>query len=123
MPSNGETCSFEKLIRRKQNEILSSREDDSFETIFNGRNFDGWAGPTDNYEVLDGGVLRCKEGRGGTIHTAKEYDDFVARLEFKLPPGGNNGLAIRYPGKGDTAYMGMCELQVLDTEHPKFQEH
>src|SRR5262249_38724501 len=37
-----------------------------------------------------------------------------ARLEFQLPPGGNNGLAIRYPGNGDTAYEGMCELQILD---------
>jgi hypothetical protein len=54
------------------------------------------------------------------LHTEKEYEDFVARLEFRLPPGGNNGLAIRYPGKGDPAYEGMCELQVLDTEHPKY---
>ena len=38
----------------------------------------------------------------------------MVRFEFKLPPGGNNGLAIRYPGRGDTAYVGMCELQVLD---------
>ena len=44
----------------------------------------------------------------------------MARLEFKLPPGGNNGLAIRYPGQGDTAYKGMCELQVLDNEAEKF---
>lgn len=44
----------------------------------------------------------------------------MARLEFQLPPGGNNGLAIRYPGTGDTAYVGMCELQVLDNEHPKY---
>ena len=43
-----------------------------------------------------------------------EYSNFVARLEFKLPPGGNNGLAIRYPGTGETAYEGMCECQVLD---------
>ena len=41
----------------------------------------------------------------------------MARLEFKLPPGGNNGLAIRYPGQGDTAYVGMCELQVLDDNY------
>ena len=34
------------------------------------------------------------------LHTKEEYGDFVARLEFKLPPGGNNGLAIRYPGEG-----------------------
>jgi hypothetical protein len=41
-------------------------------------------------------------------------------MEIKLPPGGNNGLAIRYPGEGDTAYVGMCELQVLDTEAPMY---
>ena len=37
-----------------------------------------------------------------------------------MPPGGNNGLAIRYPGQGDTAYVGMCELQVLDNEAPQY---
>ena len=43
----------------------------------------------------------------------------MARLEIKLPPGGNNGLAIRYPGQGDTAYTGMCECQVLDDNYEK----
>ena len=42
------------------------------------------------------------------------------RLEFKLPPAGNNGLAIRYPGAGDAAYMGMTELQVLDDTAPVY---
>jgi hypothetical protein len=41
-------------------------------------------------------------------------------MEILIPPGGNNGLAIRYPGTGDTAYVGMCELQVLDSEHPQY---
>jgi len=95
------------------NYVLSLKDDDGFEPIFNGVNFDGWSGPTDGYEIKDG-VLRCKADSGGTIHTDKEYSDFVVRFEFKLPPGGNNGLAIRYPGSGDTAYFGMCELQVLD---------
>ncbi len=53
--------------------------------------------------------------KGGTLFTKEQYDNFVARLEFRLPPGGNNGLAIRYPGEGDPAYAGMCELQVLDS--------
>ena len=67
------------------------------------------------------GTIMCKPGKGGVLHTADEYADFVVRLEFKLPEGGNNGLAIRYPGEGDTAYVGMCELQILDTEHPKYK--
>lgn len=101
------------------NQILSARDADSFESIFNGSDFTGWQGPLDNYQIRDG-VILCRPGKGGTIYTTQEYDDFVARMEFRLPPGGNNGLAIRYPGSGDTAYVGMCEIQVLDDDHPKY---
>jgi hypothetical protein len=89
------------------------------ERLFNGKDLTGWAGDTDSYEVVEG-AIRCRAGQGGTLHTTDEYGDFVARLEFKLPPAGNNGLAIRYPGDGDPAYAGMCELQVLDSEHSKY---
>jgi len=98
----------EMLFRYSKNKGLTS--------VFNGRDFDGWAGPIDNYEVVDG-AIRCKPEKGGTIYTKEEYGDFIAQLEFKLPRGGNNGLAIRYPGTGDTAYAGMCELQVLDDNY------
>ena len=83
------------------------------QSVFNGKDWTGWAGPVENYEVVDGAIV-CKPKSGGTIYTKESYADFVVRFEFKLPPGGNNGLAIRYPGEGDTAYVGMTELQILD---------
>jgi hypothetical protein len=101
------------------NAMLAQHGADGFAPIFNGQDLTGWAGPVENYQVREGSIV-CQPGKGGTIFTEQEYDDFVVRLEFKLPPGGNNGLAIRYPGSGDTAYGGMCELQVLDTEHPRY---
>jgi hypothetical protein len=101
------------------NEILGSRDADGFTTVFNGQDFTGWAGPVENYQILDGAIT-CQPGKGGTIYTQDQYGDFVVRLEFQLPPGSNNGLAVRYPGTGDTAYVGMCELQVLDSEHPRY---
>jgi hypothetical protein len=101
------------------NEVLRKHSNDGFQPVFNGKDFTGWAGPLDNYTVQEGALL-CKPGKGGTIYTKDEYDDFAVRLEIKLPPAGNNGLAIRYPGSGDTAYVGMCELQVLDSEHPQY---
>ncbi|MEY4384723.1 MAG: hypothetical protein RLY20_6 [Verrucomicrobiota bacterium] len=102
------------------NKILSTHgEDAGFKSLFNGNDFTGWAGPTNNYEVKAGAIV-CKPKQGGTIYFNEEFSNFVARLEFKLPPAGNNGLAIRYPGEGDTAYVGMCELQVLDSEHPNY---
>ena len=100
------------------NRILAAKGDEGFKSVFNGRDFAGWAGPVDNYEVKDGAIV-CRPKKGGTIFTSDEYADFSARLEFKLPPGGNNGLAIRYPGQGNTAYDGMCELQVLDDHYEK----
>ena len=100
------------------NRILASHGGAGFKTIFNGRDFTGWAGPTNEYEVV-GGAIQCRPHKGGTIYTTDEYSDFMARLEIKLPPGGNNGLAIRYPGHGDTAYHGMCEIQVLDDDYEK----
>jgi len=101
------------------NEILASKGNAGFKPIFTGKGLEGWAGPLDNYEIKDGGLV-CKPGKGGTIYYNEELRDFVARLEFKLPPDGNNGLAIRYPGTGDTAYVGMCELQVLDDTSKKY---
>lgn len=103
------------------NAILSTAGREGFESAFNGRDFAGWSGPIDNYEIREGAIV-CKPEKGGTIYTKKEYADFVARLEFRLPPAGNNGLAIRYPGSGDTAYDGMCELQVIDSEAPQYKD-
>ena len=95
--------------------------EEDFESVFNGKNLDGWLGPIQNYEVIDQ-TIRCKKGKGGTIFTKEKYQDFVVELEFKLPSGGNNGLAIRYPGRGNAAYQGMCELQVLDNTHPRYNK-
>lgn len=100
------------------NRYLATRCTEGFRPLFNGRDFTGWTGATDNYEIRDG-ALQCKPGKGGTLFTQEEFGDFAVRLEFKLPKGGNNGLAIRYPGQGDAAYSGMCELQVLDDDYEK----
>lgn len=94
-------------------------EHHGFKTVFDGKSLTGWGGAVENYEVVDG-AIRCKTGKGGVLHTKEQYGDFIAKLEYKVPPGGNNGLAIRYPGEGDTAYEGMCELQVLDNDSEKY---
>lgn len=123
LQNHGNTLYFRNVFVREMsaaeaNVILTS-DKKGFEPLFNGKDLTGWAGPVKNYEIVDGAIA-SKKGTGGTIYTTEKYSDFVARFEFKLPPGGNNGLAIRYPGKGDTAYVGMCELQILDSEHPNY---
>jgi hypothetical protein len=105
---------FVREIPAEEANKLLQQVEEGFVSLFNGRDLSGWQGAVDNYEVLDG-AIRCQPHKGGTLFTKEQYDNFVVRLEFRLPPAGNNGLAIRYPGEGDPAYAGMCELQVLDS--------
>jgi hypothetical protein len=88
-----------------------------FVQLFDGRTLDGWQGSVDGYTVKDGTMI-CEPG--GNIYTKKQYADFVLRFEFKLPPGGNNGVGIRTPMGVDAAYHGM-EIQILDDAHEKYQ--
>ena len=124
LQTHGGEIRFRSLFVRRvtadeANWLLGMDDAEGYQPIFNGLDFTGWSGPTDNY-VVEHGTIRCKAGSGGTIFTDAEYADFDVRFEFKLPPGGNNGLAIRYPGSGDAAWDAMCELQVLDNTHPKY---
>ena len=54
------------------------------------------------------------------VYTKKEYANFAFRFEFKVEPGGNNGVGIRAPLDGDAAYQGM-EIQILDDQHEKYK--
>jgi hypothetical protein len=111
---------FLKEIKPEEaNRILSEKGGQAFKQIWNGKNFDGWAGDVADHEVKDGNII-IKDGKSGTLYWNKELSDFTARLEFNTPPGGNNGLAIRHPGQGNPSQVAMCELQVLDDNAEKY---
>ena len=95
------------------------RDEDGFGTIFNGKDLEGWTGNTEGYGVEDGAIRTYPERAGGNLYTDGQFDDFVFRFAFKVPPGANNGIAVRAPLGGDAAYQGM-EVQVLENSHPKY---
>lgn len=100
------------------NEILRRHQASQYVDIFNGKDFTGWTGALENYAIQDNAIV-CRPQKGGVIFTQEEFADFAVRLEYRLPPGGNNGLAIRYPGKGQASQVAMCEVQILDDNAPK----
>lgn len=96
--------------------------DRGFTPLFDGKSLAGWQlvnGHGPGYVVKDG-VLVCPADGGGNLFTTKEYANFVFRFEFKSSPGGNNGVGIRAPLKGDAAYQGM-EIQILDHDHANYK--
>jgi hypothetical protein len=88
-----------------------------FQPLFNGKDLDGWKVLDGNMDAwgADNGILFVKGKGGGWLLTDREFSDFELRLEFKLPPAGNSGVALRAPfkTKANPAYEGM-EIQLLD---------
>lgn len=98
------------------------REQDSvgdFKPLFDGKTLDGWEGALESYAVEDDAI---HSKGGGSIYTTKQYADFEVIFEFKLAPGANSGLAVRYPGSGVEGHAGMCEIQILDDSHPQYAQ-
>lgn len=124
LQTHGGEIRFRKINGRaigaaEANAMLRVRSADGFSPVFDGATLDGFTGDVGSYEIHEG-AIRCRPGHGGNLFTKESYGDFVARLEFRLPPGGNNGLAIRYPGSGDAAYDAI-EIQVLDDTAQKYE--
>jgi len=101
--------------------ISAAETEEGFKSIFNGKNLDGWVGNTKGYKVEEGKIVCDPTGGSGNLYSEKEYTNFVLRFEFKLPPGGNNGLGIRAPLSGNSAYNGF-ELQILDNTAKKYEK-
>ncbi len=96
------------------NKELASRNAEGFVEQVNGKDLSNWQNAVDNYEVKDGAIV-CRPGKGGDLLTKEEFENGVIRVEFKLPPAGNNGIALRTPVGGHSSSDGF-EIQVLDSD-------
>lgn len=102
--------------------VLLQAVEPGFTPLFDGKSLKGWilvGGRGPGY-VVENGLLVCPAEGGGNLFTEKEYANFILRFEFRMEPGGNNGIGIRAPLEGDAAYQGM-EIQILDDQHPRYK--
>ena len=109
-------------VHAQETNVLTAEEkEQGYELLFDGKELSPeiWQSERSiaGYPV-ENGVIVCR--RGGNLLTKKEYGNFIFRFEFKLPPGGNNGVGIRAESVDkDAAYHGM-EIQVLDNTAEKY---
>lgn len=95
-----------------------------FAPLFDGKTLNGWTLFDKKKEgtgyLVENGMIVSPANGGGNLLTDKEYANFIFRFEFRMEPGGNNGIGIRAPLAGDIAYSGM-EIQILDHDHEKYK--
>ena len=73
------------------------------ESLFNGKNLDGWNIHGTELWYVENGILICESGpdKGyGYLSTEKFYDDFDLTVEFKQEANGNSGVFIRSTFEG-----------------------
>lgn len=94
-----------------------------FVSLFDGKTLDGWklVGSEGRGYVVKDGVLVCPKDGDGNLFTEKQYSNFVFRFEFRMEPGGNNGVGIRAPLGGRTSQVAI-EIQILDDEAPQYKK-
>jgi 3-keto-disaccharide hydrolase len=96
--------------------------DEGFVPRFDGQSLAGWTsigGKPGNWGV-EGGLLVARGAGKGWISTNRAFADFILRLEYRTGPGGNSGVLIRAPHKGDPSFDGM-EIQILDDDAPVYR--
>ncbi|MCB1209456.1 MAG: DUF1080 domain-containing protein [Verrucomicrobiales bacterium] len=91
-------------IQRKTKEVLVSRIERGWVTLFDGKSFDGWE-QSGNWVVEDGAFYRKARGGQLTYTVATVPDDFEIGFEWKVSAGCNSGLYYR---------PAQYEYQVLD---------
>lgn len=104
--------------------VLSDEEKkQGFEILFDGSDLSKWEGDTLGYRAVNGAIsVSADYGNSHNLYTKKQYGDFVFRFEFCFKtPGVNNGVGIRTPKNVDAAYYAMCEVQLLDHDHPAYR--
>jgi 3-keto-disaccharide hydrolase len=110
---------FSRAVLCLAGESCPVEGEEGFVPLLVGDSLDGWEGALKGYELKDG-VLASKAESGGFLYTKREYADFILRFEFKLAPGGNNGIALRAPLDGRISRSGM-EIQVLDDTAERYK--
>ena len=83
--------------------ILTTISLSAQESLFNGKNLDGWKIHGTELWYVEDGLLICESGpdKGyGYLSTEKFYDDFDLTVEFKQEANGNSGVFIRSTFEG-----------------------
>jgi WD40 repeat protein len=92
---------------------------DGLTPIFNGRDLTGWKThdcPADTF-AAENGLIAAQGKTKGWLLTDDDYSNFELRLEYRLGPGGDSGVAV-HAAAGSTA-LHAIEIQLIDDEHFK----
>ena len=103
-----------------KNKSLATNNDDSFTSIFNGKNLDGWKMVGKGKFVIaeSDAALQSEGGMGLLWYSENKYKNFILKLEWKSSDeSDNSGVFVRFPdpdGNPNNAVREGYEIQIDD---------
>ena len=99
------------------NTLTPAEQADGWRLLFDGKTLEGWRAFTDatppaGWNAVGGELVR--QGTGGDLMTAGQFDNFELRLEWKVNKSGNSGIMFRVTDQGNQTYETGPEFQILD---------
>ena len=100
------------------NTLSAAEQAAGWQLLFDGRTLDGWRGyrrdalPEAGWEIRDGLLRTIPKVKGGELVTRKKFRDFEFTWEWRVPPGGNNG--VKYFVTEERPQSPGHEYQMID---------
>lgn len=100
--------------------------DDGWLALFDGTSLAGWRAyggraPIGEGWKVEGGILKKTAGvRGGDLVSMRKYGDFELEWEWRVAPGGNNG--VKYMVTESRPAVPGHEYQMIDDRHEKWSK-
>lgn len=93
-----------------------------FDRLFDGSTLDGWTaiGARPGIWRVDGGAIHAAGPGQSWLSLNRPFRDFDLRLSYRIGLGGNSGVLLRAPHRGDPSFEGL-EVQILDDSHPGYR--
>jgi hypothetical protein len=97
-------------------QVCAEEVESGFQSLFNGKNLDGWQAMNNCKFAAVDGVLKG-DGGSGWLSSDKEYGDFVLRLEVRwLKPKQDSGVFLRASKEGANWPDRKYEVQAENTQ-------
>jgi len=100
------------------NTLTAAEKAADWQLLFDGRTLDGWRGyrrdtlPEAGWEIRDGILRTIPKVKGAELITRKKFSDFEFTWEWRVPPGGNNG--VKYFVTEERPQSPGHEYQMID---------
>lgn len=109
---------FAGVLSAQPNTLTPQEAADGWIQLFDGHSLFGWTQEGGaKWRVADG--LLIPDGDPGWLRSNSPFADYVLKLEFRTPAGGNSGVFLRSAKEGQPHVTGF-ELQIFDNQPAGF---